>query len=120
MRFLLDHCVPYRVGESLSEAGHDVIRLVECLAADSSDPTVAAKADELDAVLLSLNGDFSDITVYPPANHRGIVSLQIRNRPESLIPITEKLIAYLIRHPDRREMDGKLLLVESHRIRIRT
>jgi hypothetical protein len=29
-------------------------------------------------------------------------------------------VTYLAQHPDRRDMDGKLLLVESHRIRVRT
>ena len=87
---------------------------------DSPDPIVVGKADELDAVLVSLNGDFADITAYPPANHRGIVALQVRNRPESVTPITERLLAYLRQNPERRDLDGKLLLVEAHRIRVRT
>ncbi len=120
MRFLLDHCVPNRVAKLLGEAEHEVIRLRECLPTDSPDPIVIQKADELDAVLVSLNGDFADITTYPPANHRGIVALQVRNRPETVTPITQRLVTYLTQHPERRDMDGKLLLVEPHRIRLRT
>ncbi|MEX2307879.1 MAG: DUF5615 family PIN-like protein [Pirellulales bacterium] len=120
MRLLLDHCVPNRVAKLLGEAGHEVIRLRECLPTDSPDPIVIRKADDLDAVLVSLNGDFADITTYPPASHRGIVALQVRNRPETVTPITQRLVTYFDQHPDRRDMDGKLLLVEAHRIRVRT
>ena len=120
MRLFLDHCVPNRVANLLAAAGHETVRLRECLPTDAPDPVVIRKADELDAVLVSLDGDFADITAYPPANHRGIVALQIRNRPETVMPITERLLAYLHQHPERRDLDGKLLLVEAHRIRVRT
>lgn len=120
MKLLLDHCAPNRVGVMLAAAEQEVVRLRECLPTDSPDPVVLQKADELDAVLVSLNGDFADITAYPPSDHRGIIALQVRNHPETVTPITERLIAYLRQHPQRRDMDGKLLLVEAHRIRVRT
>ena len=119
MRLLLDHCVPNRVAKMLGDTGHEVIWLREVLPTDSPDPIVIRKADELDAVLVSLNGDFADITAYPPAHYRGIVALQVRNRPETVTPITTNLIDFFQQHPERREMDGILLLVEAHRIRIR-
>lgn len=37
-----------------------------------------AKAQEIDAIVLSLNGDFADIVNYPPKNYKGIVALQMR------------------------------------------
>jgi len=120
VKFLLDHCVPNRVGSLLAAAGHEVVGLRECLPTDSPDPIVLRKATELDAVLVSLNGDFADITAYPPANNLGLIALQVRNRPEAVTQIIEGLIAYLRQHPLRRDMDGKLLLVEPHRIRVRT
>ena len=120
MKLLLDHCVPNRVVVMLADVGHEVVCLRECLPTNSPDPIVLQKADDLDAVLVSLNGDFADITAYPPAKHRGIIALQVRNRPEAVVPITERLIAYLRQYPERRGMDGTLLLVESHRIRVRT
>ena len=119
MKFFLDHCVPNRVADRLASALHEVVRLQECLPPDSPDSVVVQKAEELDAVLVSLNGDFADITTYPPANHRGIVALQVKNRPETIGIILDGLLAYFGRFPDRRDMDGKLLIAEPHRIRIR-
>jgi predicted nuclease of predicted toxin-antitoxin system len=108
------------VGRRLADAGHSVTELRDHLPADSADPLVIAKAEELDAVLVSLNGDFADITAYPPARHLGIIALQIHNHPETVGPIVELLLRYLAAHSDRRDLDGKLLIVEPHRIRIRT
>jgi predicted nuclease of predicted toxin-antitoxin system len=119
VKFLLDHCVPNRVVVMLAEAAHEVVRLRDCLPPDSTDPVVLQKATELDAIQVSLNGDFADITAYPPASHRGVIALQVRNRPEAVTPIVEGLLAYLQHNSDRRDMDGKLLLVEAHRIRVR-
>ncbi|MGE3241936.1 MAG: DUF5615 family PIN-like protein [Pirellulales bacterium] len=120
MNFFLDHCVPRSVGRMLADAGHAVTELRDCLPADATDPVVIAKAEELDAVLISLNGDFADITTYPPGRHLGIVALQLRNHPEAIGAIMELLLRYLVAFPDRRELDGKLLIVEVHRIRVRT
>ena len=41
---------------------------------ESSDMVVITKAQEIDAILLSLNGDFSHIVNYPPKNYKGICS----------------------------------------------
>ena len=84
-RFFVDHCVSNAMMQILRAAGHEVIRLREHLPVESPDTDVIAKAQQLDAVLLSLNGDFADIVAYPPAIYPGIIALQVRNHPE-IIP----------------------------------
>jgi hypothetical protein len=86
---------------------------------ESPDPVVMAKAQELDALLLSLNGDFADIVSYPPANYQGIIALQVRNHPEIIPLLMARLCDYLSLHSDRQYYRGKLLVVEVHRIRVR-
>lgn len=119
LRFFCDHCVPRLVIETLREAGHEALRLSEHLPPDAIDPDVIAKARELDAVLISLDGDFSDIVAYPPARYRGIIGIQLHNHPEVLPELLQRLILYLGSHPDPEHYRGKLFLVEPHRIRIR-
>jgi predicted nuclease of predicted toxin-antitoxin system len=119
LRFFADQCVPHLVVHILREAGHDVFVLKEYLIPTSVDPVVIAKAQELDAILVSLNGDFSDIVTYPPKNYRGIISLQIRNHPEAIRPMMKRLSDYCSAHPEATHYEGKLLLVEVHRIRIK-
>ena len=61
---------------------------------ESSDIIVIAKAQEIDAILLSLNGDFADIVNYPAKNYKGIVSLQMRNHSEILPKLIARLTAF--------------------------
>jgi len=80
---------------------------------------VILKAQDLDAILVSLNGDFVDIITYPPDEYNGIVALQIRNHPGSITGIVNRLLVYLSSHHDMGHYRGKLLLVEAHRVRVR-
>jgi predicted nuclease of predicted toxin-antitoxin system len=93
--------------------------LREHLPINAKDPEVIACAQSLEAVLVTLNGDFANIINYPPAKFRGIIALQIQNHPESLPAIVIRLLTYLGEHPDRENYAGKLFLVEAHRIRIK-
>lgn len=102
LRIFADHCVSKYVIEVLRAAGHDVMRLREHLPVDAPDASVLAKAQDLSALLLSLNGDFADIVRYPPSQYLGIVALQIRNHPEVTAQVVDKLKTYTVeaRHPD--------------------
>ena len=59
---------------------------------------VITKAQEIDAILLSLNGDFSHIVNYPPKDYKGIVALQMHNHAETLPKLVARLTAYLKVH----------------------
>jgi len=60
-----DHCVPNSVIRYLRDAGHEVLRLKDHMPTDSPDSVAISKAYKLNAVLVSLNGDFADIVAYP-------------------------------------------------------
>jgi hypothetical protein len=66
-----------------------------------------------------MNGDFADIVTYPPKNFRGIVALQMRNHAEVVDKLMVRLTAYLRVQPEVQHYNGKLLVVEVDRIRIR-
>src|SRR4030065_2603755 len=69
LRFFADHCISNLIVKMLRDAGHEVLLLKEHIPVDSPDPLVISKAQELYSILISLNGDFSDIVTYPPANY---------------------------------------------------
>jgi hypothetical protein len=56
LRFLADHCVSNYTVQTLREAQYEVFRLRDVLPVESSDAFVLAKAQEIDAVLISLDG----------------------------------------------------------------
>jgi predicted nuclease of predicted toxin-antitoxin system len=119
LRFFADHCIPKLVIRTLQNAGHEVLRLKDYISPDSSDTVVISKAQALESILISLNGDFADIVTYPPARYKGIVALQIRNHPEIIPHLMEGLKNYLSTNPEMSHYAGKLLLIEVHRIRVR-
>lgn len=119
LRFLADHCVSNSVVRTLRDAGHEVLRLREVLPVESPDRVVVAKAQEIDAILLSMNGDFADIVTYPPKDYKGIVSLQMRNHAEVLERLLARLTEYLRDQPAIEHYRAKLLVVEVNRIRVR-
>lgn len=119
LRFFSDHCVPSAIIATLRHHGHEVVVLRDILPPRSIDPDVIAKAQDLDCVLVSLNGDFSDIVAYPPRAFRGIVAIQLHNHPEIIPRLMDRLTSFFREHADQNFFDGKLLIVEAHRIRIR-
>jgi hypothetical protein len=80
---------------------------------------VLATAQQLETILVSLNGDFANIVTYPPARYRGIIALQVHNHPEIIPQLMTQLTTYITSHPTMEEYKGKLFIVEVHRIRIR-
>lgn len=119
LRFFTDHCVPNSVIQTLRDAGHAVFILKEHIPPESDDTVVIEKARELNAILVSLNGDFCDITTYPPSEYAGVIAIQVRNHPQVIPPLMHRLINYLKSHTEMSCYKGQLLLVEVHRIRIR-
>ena len=69
------------------------------MATDSDDSAVLAKAQGLEALLISLNGDFADIVMYPPANFLGIIALQVKDHPEVIPALLRRLLNYVAAHP---------------------
>ncbi len=119
LRFFVDHCIPNFIIQMLRNEDHEVFRLKDHIPTDSADTEVISKAQEIDSILISLNGDFADIVSYPPGNYKGIIALQVKNHPEILPQLITRLKDYLSAHPDMNHYKGKLILMEAHRIRIR-
>jgi predicted nuclease of predicted toxin-antitoxin system len=119
IKLFADHCISNYIINYLKELGFEVYRLRDHIPRESPDQIVISKAQELNSILISLNGDFSDIITYPPANYKGIISLQLKNHPE-IIPYVMKLLGdYLQKNPNMGHYKGKLFLVDSYRIRIK-
>jgi predicted nuclease of predicted toxin-antitoxin system len=119
LRFFIDQCVPNSIIHTIRNAGHEVFVLRDYIPRESPDIAVIAKAQELNAILVSLNGDFADIVTYPPSAYQGIISIQLRNHPEIIPQLMARLIEYLSLHNSGEHYRGKLLIIEVYRIRVR-
>ena len=119
LRFFADHCISNLIIETLQSWDNEILRLRDYIQVDALDHEVILKAQKLDAILVTLNGDFADIITYPPEMYKGIIALQVRNHPEVIPQMLSLLKNYISEHGNMADFRGKLLLVESHRIRIR-
>lgn len=119
LKFLADHCISNYIIRSLQDAKHEVLRLRDLLPVDSADGIVIAKAQEINSILLSLNGDFADIVTYPPGRYKGIVALQMRNHAEILSNLMARFTTYTNLYAEMEHYRGKLFVVEVNRIRVR-
>jgi predicted nuclease of predicted toxin-antitoxin system len=118
-RFFIDQCVPKEIVLKLQEHGHEVLLLRDFLPIRSPDELVIAKAQDLNCILLSLNGDFADIVSYPPGRYAGVVAIQLHNHPEIIPELMASFVQFLEGQGSGDIFSGKLFLVEVHRIRIR-
>ena len=120
IKLFADHCISNYIINSLKKLGFQVYRLRDHIPLDSPDQIVISKAQEMSSILISINRDFADIISYPSKNYNGIIAIQLKNHPE-IIPSVMKLLGeYLQKNPKMEHYKGKLFLVNSHRIRIKS
>lgn len=61
MRFLLDECLSQRLAGLLSDAGHDVVHVIDLSLAGTVDDDVLAAARTEERVLVSSDTDFGEL-----------------------------------------------------------
>lgn len=102
MKFLLDEDVPLKLLKVLNAAGHDARRVVP----STPDPVAAAQASEEGRILVTLDKDFTNKSLYPPSR---FTIVHIRIHPpyaEEIIEAFLRVLATLPSEPFR----GLLLL----------
>jgi predicted nuclease of predicted toxin-antitoxin system len=98
----------------LVDAGHDVATVAEQGLAGADDPRVIEVCRSERRCLVTLDLDFSNPLVFPPANFSGIAVLRPRRLiPGELLATVKTLILAL----ERGSIEGKLWTVERHQIR---
>jgi predicted nuclease of predicted toxin-antitoxin system len=116
MSILVDQCVPRKFVRILKAWGYLVVTVTEHIPANSADTDVIQLAQQLDAVLLSIDLDFANVIDYPPDQYAGIVVLRYA------IPDEEYLINSLQKMLDelyREQLRQTLVIVEPKRYRVR-
>ena len=71
MRFVVDAQLPPGLAERLSNAGHDASHLYDLLPREATDIEVAMAANERDAVLVSKDEDFAELS------RRGVLTVPL-------------------------------------------
>lgn len=80
MRFLIDECVSPRVGEALTEAGHDAVHLRDVGLLGASDEDVMASASADSRVVVSADTDFGELLATRGATLPSLILLRQPDR----------------------------------------
>lgn len=116
MGFKVDENLPVEVADLLRQVGYDAVTVLEQHLGGSPDPDIASVCREEGRVLITLDTDFADIRVYPPAQFPGLIVLRL-NRQDK--PHVLKVVNRLIPMLSSESLEHLLWIVEETRVRIR-
>jgi predicted nuclease of predicted toxin-antitoxin system len=116
VRFKLDENMPLDAAGLLRQAGHDCHTVYDEALTGARDEQVIVACRTGGHVLVTLDLDFADIRLYPPADSPGAIVL----RPAE--PDAERvmrLLARAIKVLETEPIERRLWIVEEDRIRVR-
>jgi predicted nuclease of predicted toxin-antitoxin system len=116
MKLLADHCVFGKTIRLLRERGHEVLTLKELDHASSPDEIVLQLAQKGTAVLITSDREFGNILRYPPERSNGIVVLKITPSNQSRV---HRFLLDFLQGQSRSSLRGKLVVVDTHHVRMR-
>ena len=116
MKLKLDENLGRQCVSLLTEAGHDVLTVVDLQLAGADDGRVMQVCAEEKRCLLTLDLDFSNPLRFRPSDASGIAVIRLPAKPgyDDLLAAVKTFIAAL----GSNEIEGKLWIVEKERIRI--
>ena len=115
MKLKLDENLGTRGAHVLQDAGHDVATVAKQQMTSATDQELIVRCHSEQRCLVTLDLDFSNPFVFPPADFSGIAVLRLaaRSAPTDLLAACRTLSAAL----SREEITGKLWIVDRGRVR---
>lgn len=116
MKFKIDENLPMEFAEVLRAAGHDGSTVLEQNLSGIRDEDLFAVCQAEDRVLMTLDLDFADIRLYPPAESPGVPVLRIQPQDKDrLLRCLHKILPLI----EQESLAKRLWIVEVNRIRLR-
>lgn len=103
----------------IADFGHESVDVRDIGMAASSDEEIAEYARSKGLCLLTADLGFGDVRRYPPSRYVGIVVLRLPRHATTSF-ILRLLSSFLRREEILSRLEGKLAIVESGRVRLRT
>lgn len=116
MKFKIDENLSPSLSAIFEAAGHDAHSVVEQALGGQPDERVINVCNREQRALITLDLDFSNILIYPPGEHPGIVVFRLPDQAHVTLEAAVRRVVDLL--PQER-LAGTLWIVEERRIRIR-
>jgi len=116
MLFKIDENLPTELAHLMVSSGYDAKTVYDQQLQGADDSVLIDRCDQENRILITLDIDFSDITLYPPEKHAGILVLRLGNQSKkNVLNVFHKILTALEREP----IKNHLWIAEETVIRIR-
>jgi predicted nuclease of predicted toxin-antitoxin system len=116
VKFLLDENLSPRHAATIRSWGHDATSVVESGLGGKDDFAIRGAAVESGRILVTLDGDFANVLRFPPQGTPGVMRMRLHPPTEEAI---ENALQFAIARLTDISLDGKLVIVDEKKIRIR-
>lgn len=116
MKFKIDENLPVEFADVLHASGHDAMTVLEQEMGGIPDVDLFGVCQAEERVLMTLDLDFADIRLYPPAESPGVFVIRIQPQDKHRLLESLQTIIPLI---DQESVAQRLWIVEEDRIRVR-
>jgi len=116
VKFKVDENLPDELSLLFRAAGWDSLTIEQQLLSGAIDPRLAEICTAEERILVTFDRGFSNIRVYPPADHPGMIVFRLKSQDKQhLLSVAERLVETL----SKRDLRNELWIVHEDRIRIR-
>jgi len=116
MLFLADANIFVPMVEGLRDRGHDVFDVKEKGLENLSDPEIFRIAQKERRILVTMDKDFSDILLYPPGEHYGIIVVKLYRLK---VAVATRLFLDVMDDIKPEDIASNLVIIDRSKTRIR-
>ena len=116
LRFLLDANMPRSMKNALKRLRVDVVDSRDILKPEASDREIFKLACRENRILVTRDLDFSNILLYPPKTHPGIIVMRTRAMKSKRI---NSLLEFFLKNVPNEHIIQRLVILAPRRFRIR-
>ncbi len=102
--------------DGLRDVGHDVFDVKEKGLENLSDPEIFRLAQKERRILVTMDKDFSNILIYPPGEHQGIIVVKLYRLK---VADATKLFLDAMNDIKPEDITGNLVIIDRSKTRIR-
>jgi predicted nuclease of predicted toxin-antitoxin system len=116
IRIKIDECLPSEIAEILIERGYETETVKSEGLTGSPDSLIWKVAQAEKRFLITSDLDFSDIRLYVPGTHQGVLLLRLSKEGKNhVLSYVKKILAEF----DLNELNGCLVVATDHKIRVK-
>ena len=116
MKFFTDECVWQATIDFLRSQGHDVITTNDAGLRETEDELLLKYAVSKKRIFITRDMHFSNILVYPPSMHLGLIVLKIKPHTAESV---HRILKIALSKFDQEKIQQTLIIIDQKKFRVR-